>query len=441
MGRLNRDHRFTLYLYGDRLLDDPEELCRWREAFPGMRLQHYWDGPRFRLASTLFGVHPELAPRPVRWLDRRLALPAWKRIAYFERARPRRSRLVRWLWRQPPLSRQVDLFHHNAGLLFPLAARVNVLTIHDLFGYHYREEFPDTYVQVGGGCQLAHLMDLILVPTEYTKRDVIRSLGVPEERVRVTPEAAHAQYRPIEDPRKVRSVLLRHGLADRPYVLYIGAVEERKNVPRLVEAFLRLKQGTPDLAHELVLVGGGEPHVLAEVRKRTGHFEAASQVRNLGFVPFEDLPALLNGADLFAFPSLLEGFGLPPLEAMSCGTPVVSSNYTSMPDVVGDAGLLVDPFEVDEITAAMRRVLTDAELRKALREKGLARAKGFTWERTARLTLEAYEEAWALPQRNGRPPVPADSQTEYGEYLHDFVIRNLIHYTWSDVRWIPPWPM
>jgi glycosyltransferase involved in cell wall biosynthesis len=441
MVRLTRDHRFTFFLYSDRLLDDPADIARWDAEFPRTRRRYYFDGPRFRLLSSLGGVHPERAPAPVRFLDRRVILPAWKRLATWERMRPKRSKLVRWLWRQPPLSWHVDVMHHNAGLLLPLHARVNVLTIHDLFGYHYREDFPDTYQQVGGAFANAHCMDMIIVPTEYTKRDVVKTLGITEDRVRVTPEAAHAQYQPIDDAERVQAVRKKHGLAEFPYLLYIGAIEERKNIYRLVEAFHRLKQAHPHLTHRLVLVGGGEPKVFEAIQKKTGHFESASQVRNLGFVAFDELPALLNGADVFVFPSLLEGFGLPPLEAMSCGTPVISSNYTSLPDVVGDAGILVDPYQVDDITTAMYRVLTDSDLRRELRAKGLARAKSFTWENTARLTLSAYEDAWKRSLAEGPIARPEHHETEYGEYLRDFVIRNLIHYTWSDVRWIPPWPM
>jgi glycosyltransferase involved in cell wall biosynthesis len=244
-------------------------------------------------------------------------------------------------------------------------------------------------------------MDIILTYSEHTKQDAVATLGIDAEIIRVTPLAAHEQFRPLEDQHQVRAVLEKHGLTKHPYVLNIGTLEPRKNITRLLEAFHRLKQQDYALEHELVLVGAkGDLH---EAIWETLHrLQLEAQVRWLGHVPFEDLPALLNGADLFVYPSLYEGFGLPPLEALSCGTPVVASSSTSLPEVVGDAGVLVDPLSVEQLAEAMRRVLTDAPLRAALRDKALRRAQTFSWEKTARLTLAAYEEAWARSRERRR---------------------------------------
>src|SRR5262249_49559878 len=185
----------------------------------------------------------------------------------------------------------------------------------------------------------------------------------------------------------------------RPYVLTVGTVEPRKNHARLIEAFHRLKQGGELPQHLLVMVGGKGwiyDAVFATVRR----LGLEAEVRWLGYVPFEDLPVLMSGAELFVYPSLYEGFGLPPLEAMACGAAVVASNTTSLPEVVGDTGLLIDPTSVDDLAAAMRCVLMDPELRRRLRHKALERAQTFTWERTARLTRAAYEEAWVRHQQS-----------------------------------------
>jgi glycosyltransferase involved in cell wall biosynthesis len=246
-------------------------------------------------------------------------------------------------------------------------------------------------------------MDVILTYSEHTKRDVVETLGVEAERIHVAPLAAHEQYRPDLDPERLREVLGRHGLGGRPYVIYAGLVGARKNLARLVEAFHILRQEAPSLGHRLVLAGGAfqmsEP-IFEAIRA----LRMEGDVKWLGFVPFEDLPYLLGGAELFAFPSLYEGFGLPPLEAMACGTPVVCSSASSLPEVVGDAGLLFDPYRVNEMAESMHRVLADGGLRAELGRKGLERARLFSWEKTARLTLAAYEEAFARAGGGGAPP-------------------------------------
>jgi glycosyltransferase involved in cell wall biosynthesis len=204
--------------------------------------------------------------------------------------------------------------------------------------------------------------------------------------VMVIPEAANARYRQL-DPDAVAPALGRYGV-EPPYILYVGSLEKRKNLPRLLQAYARLRQDLP--GWKLVIVG-------ARKWKSAPIFDTLSRlglepyVHFTGFVEEDDLPALYNGADLFCFPSLYEGFGLPVLEAMACGTPVVTSSTSSLPEVAGEAALLVDPYDVEAIAAAMRRVLSDPELAQDLRARGLARAAQFTWERTARETIAVYE--------------------------------------------------
>lgn len=209
----------------------------------------------------------------------------------------------------------------------------------------------------------------------------------------MTPAATYkinTQYCLI-DASKVRSVLACYGI-HFPYILYVGSDAARKNLARLLEAYAQLC----DWSSQWRLVIGG-------VRSwKSGPFFTAVQQLNLAerlhfieFVEEEDLPALYNGADLFVFPSLYEGFGLPVLEAMACGTPVVTSNTASLPEVAGDAAVLVDPYNVDEMAAAICRVLADKALAATLRYKGLARVRKFSWERTAQQTAAVYEKVLA----------------------------------------------
>jgi glycosyltransferase involved in cell wall biosynthesis len=256
-------------------------------------------------------------------------------------------------------------------------------------------------------------------------------LGIEPELIHVTPLAAHEQYRPIEDHEEVRSVLARYELAGRPYIIHVGTLEPRKNLCRLVAAFHDLKQQERGLEHQLLLVGetGWMYEPIFETIQR---LRLESQVRWLDYVPFEDLPALLNGADLMVYPSLYEGFGLPPLEAMSCGTPVVTSNTTSLPEVVGDAGILVDPERKEDIAGAMWRVISDQTLQATLRAKGFTRAKEFSWERTARSTLAAYEEAYRSARQRSRPrPRGGNLKTKCWRAMREWVVVKTIDDVWE----------
>jgi glycosyltransferase involved in cell wall biosynthesis len=175
-------------------------------------------------------------------------------------------------------------------------------------------------------------------------------------------------------------------------VLAVGNLEPRKNLVRLVRAYAALRQSGA-ISHQLVIVGQAhwQGSVVSREAKELG---LAGEVVFTGYVPTDDLVALYNAATTFVYPSLYEGFGLPILEAMSCGTPVITSNVASMPEVAGEAALLINPRSVEDLAQALGRVLADETLRYELEEKGLHQASQFSWEQTARLTLQAYEEAW-----------------------------------------------
>jgi glycosyltransferase involved in cell wall biosynthesis len=232
--------------------------------------------------------------------------------------------------------------------------------------------------------------DRVIADSAHTRDDAVRLLGVAPERVTVIHLAAGAAFRPSADPDADRRRLAaRYGLRF-PYVLYVGTTNPRKNLSRLLDAFAAARRRA-DLPHALVLVGDpGFAHgaVLAQI-ERLGLRDA---VLLPGFTEEDDMPAIYAAADLLAFPSLYEGFGLPVLEAMSAGCPVLTSPVSSLPEVAGDAAILADPTSVEEIAAGLERGLTDRDLRARLVERGLVRAAGFSWGRAAAEHLRLYRE-------------------------------------------------
>jgi glycosyltransferase involved in cell wall biosynthesis len=196
------------------------------------------------------------------------------------------------------------------------------------------------------------------------------------------------QFKPVADEDVRQGVLARYGI-DRPYLLYVGGINARKNIARLFEAYAQVRATHPDV---ILVVAGKRQWQTGEIDAAFRRFNLEDQVHFTGYVDDRDLPALYSAAELFVFPSLYEGFGLPPLEAMACGTPVVTSNASSLPEVVGDAALTVDPYDVDGLAAAIKHALTDEDLRVELRRRGVARAAQFTWQRAARETLAVYAQ-------------------------------------------------
>ena len=234
--------------------------------------------------------------------------------------------------------------------------------------------------------RVAERARLVITNSEYSKWEIVRYLGIPASRIRVTPLAASAAFRPIAGP--LREEVLKRFKLDKPYVLYVGNLEPRKNLKRLLQAFARLEGR--DL--ELVIVGNRwyRGNDAEEAAKSLG---IHNRVRFPGYVDREDLPALYSGALAFIYPSLLEGFGLPVIEAMACGTPVITSNNSSLKEIAVDAALLVDASSTRSIQQALEDVIRDESLRKTLAEKGILRASTYSWQATAALTLDAYREA------------------------------------------------
>ena len=282
-----------------------------------------------------------------------------------------------------------DLIHFPANVGGLFGKTPTVLTVHDLSFFRdprwYRWERAFYYRQ---SVRLTvRRAARILADSEATAADLREYLGVPDERIAVIPLGCGPEFNP-DTKQDTPGLRERMQLPGR-FLLFVGTLEPRKNVAQLIEAFDRIADGIPQ---DLVVAGreGWKTGPIHEALNRARH---RGRIHLPGFVAHEDLPTLLRMADAFVFPSVCEGFGLPPLEAMACGTPVLTSNISSLPEVTGDAAVLVDPVSVDAIADGLNRVSTDDALREELRSRGIERAAGFTWRRTAELTREAYERA------------------------------------------------
>ena len=229
--------------------------------------------------------------------------------------------------------------------------------------------------------------DRLIAISNSTRADVIRLLRVDPRKVAATPLAASPRFRPL--PRDaVSEVCARYGLVPDRYIYYVGVLEPRKNVPLLLEAFAGIAAELPDIA---LVIAGKKGWMYDEIFARVAALGLQERVHFLGHIPEEDLIGLYNGARVSVYPSLYEGFGLPVLEAMQCGSPVITTNVSSMPEVAGDAALLVGPTDRVALESALRETLGNDALARSLSERGLRRAESFSWERCARETLQVYE--------------------------------------------------
>ena len=229
----------------------------------------------------------------------------------------------------------------------------------------------------------------VIAVSEFTKRDAIRLYGLRDDKITVIYEGVHPRF-VLSSPAQVAAIRRTYHLPEH-VILYTGTIEPRKNLARLLEAYARLRS-QPGLPGDLKLVIVGKKGWLYQpFFDRLGQLGLQDEVIFPGFVPGEDLPALYGAANVFAYPSLFEGFGLPVLEAMACGTPVVCSTSSSLPEVAGDAALLVDPADTAGLANALQRVLSDSSLRSSLSARGTMQAARFTWEQAARATVAVYE--------------------------------------------------
>lgn len=288
------------------------------------------------------------------------------------------------------LPHPLDVFH-SPDFIPPRKTRApNVITVHDLaFLLYPRFLTPDAARYYGQIDPASRSAAHIIAVSQSTKRDVTKLLGVPDSQVSVIYEAAHSSARPLDKPEARKHVHEKFGIAE-DFILFVSTIEPRKNLPTLLAAYSKLRDQYKSKAR--LVVAGHKGWLTEEVDAAIEKYRLAEQVCFLGSVPTSELAYLYNAARVFALPSFYEGFGLPPLEAMASGTPVIVSNVSSLPEVVGDAGILIDPNDVDGWTVALHRVLTENELHDEMAAKGLKRAKLFSWERAARETLNVYKK-------------------------------------------------
>lgn len=299
------------------------------------------------------------------------------------------------------LAGQVDVFHAG-DYLWPSGGQVpTVLSVLDLT----TELFPEHHARVNRWRHRRKLRwaereaDRVVAISESTKRDLVRHRLIDPDRIDVVPLARGTTTGgKAASPADVARVRRKFGLGDSPYILTVGTIEPRKNHVRLIEAFGRISDAFPDLR---LVIAGGPGWLMGAIERALEQSPAADRIHRLGFTEAEDMPALYEGATLFAYPSLYEGFGLPLLEAMAAGVAVVTSRASSLPEVAGDAALLVDPESTDDLAEGLRRLLNDDTLRRRLVEAGRRREAEFTWRRTAELTLASYRRA-IHDHRNGR---------------------------------------
>lgn len=379
------DARETFVLSGNLQGRFFPDLLKRRGLLPGLQ-------SRSRLVLSFdgrIGVHaPWLADGPAGWLTRKidgrvmLAVNDW---------------VERLAMRGP-----VDVFHHTSVLRVPLnSARRHIVTIYDLS----TRLFPDAHLAVNIAAWervftfARERADLVIADSESARNDAIEHLGLSPDRVRAIPLAARASLLRESPATKAdaEARLARFGLAPGVrFVLAVGTLEPRKNLPRLIEAFARLMAGNSNHKDALLVLTGSVNRgaaAIEEALKR--HNLGEERVVRTGYVSDAELAALYQGCACFAYPSLYEGFGLPVLEAMALGAPVVTSNVSSLPEVAGDAALLVDPSDVDALAHALERVLSDDALAADLRSRGRLRAAQFSWERCADEHVRLYHEVAA----------------------------------------------
>jgi glycosyltransferase involved in cell wall biosynthesis len=294
----------------------------------------------------------------------------------------------------PLACRRLDLAHvpYFASPLFPPVP--TVVTVHDLIPLllpAYRGS-PLVRLYTRLVAAAARRAEAIITVSQASKRDIVRCLRIPPERIHVTYEAAGDAFRPTENKVQLKVVCQKYALPER-YLLYLGGFDQRKNLSTLLRAFAMLVNRQPQV--RLVIAGrlsGRDSPLFPDPRRLAGELGIEEKVIFTGWVPEEDKPALLSGATAFVFPSLYEGFGLPPLEALACGTPVIASNCSSLPEVVGEGGILVEPTDVKALAEAMEVLLVDDALRAELRKRALAQAARFSWQQTAVVTLTVYRK-------------------------------------------------
>ena len=285
----------------------------------------------------------------------------------------------------------LDLFHATDFVLAPCDARRKLLTIHDLaFLFYPDAAMPSLHrylnVVVPRSVQRS---DHILADSFNTARDLHEQWRVPNEKITVVQGAVdHARFQPVADLAQQQAARNKYKIGDRPFIFALSRLEPRKNFARLIDAFA-LARHEANLPHRLV-IGGGKGWLYESIFAKVKELGLEEQVLFTGFIADDDLPALFSAAEFFAYPSLYEGFGLPILEALACGAPVLTADNSCLPEAGGEGALYVKATDTANIAEGLIKLATDSHLRQQLRTAGLAHAAQFTWERSARQLLEAY---------------------------------------------------
>jgi glycosyltransferase involved in cell wall biosynthesis len=298
---------------------------------------------------------------------------------------------VPWILRRE----RPDVYHAPHYVLPPAVRCRSVVTIHDCIHLMFPQYLPNKAAYAYARASMwaaARRSDRILTVSEASKRDILSLFNVKPEKIVVVYNAIDEHFSTTPSEEHVARIRERYQL-DHKFVLYVGNIKPHKNLVRLIEAFSELRRTHDDLK---LLIIGDEISKLPALRRAVHRHKLHKHVRFLGYLKDDTLTVLYRLASVFVFPSLYEGFGLPPLEAMASGTPVVTSNVSSLPEVTGDAAVLVDPYDVDSIGNGIRRILDDPRLAEELRIKGLKRAREFSWERSVEKTQRVYREVAAV---------------------------------------------
>lgn len=288
----------------------------------------------------------------------------------------------------------IDIYHTPNYFAFPSKKARIIYTVYDLIPFLYPEFLPQFYKSnfiIIAKCffrKLFEKADLIITISENTKNDLINYMNIKEEKIKVVYLASRENFYPIKDKTLIKPVLDEYKI-NSPYILFIGTLEPKKNLPLLIEAYSKL----PDKIKKdyLLVLAGNKGWKYDNIFKKIKELNLYNRVIHTDYIPEEKLPLLLNGATLLVYPSLYEGFGLPPLEAMSCGIPVITSNNSSLPEIIGDAGIMIDPKDVNQLTESMSFLLENPQQREKLSKLGIKRSKNFSWDKVAYQTMEVYK--------------------------------------------------
>ncbi|MDF2884398.1 MAG: glycosyl transferase [Clostridiaceae bacterium] len=265
-----------------------------------------------------------------------------------------------------------------------------VITLHDVIPYRMPETVSDKYLKIFSEeiPNIIPLCDGIITVSEFSKMDIIKSFGIPADKIYVTHLASEDIYKPMNKT-MCKNYLNKFYSINSKFILYVGGFSPRKNIIGLIDAFSKVCRQLKDL--NLIILG---KHGLSYdlYKSHAAKLNISDKVLFPGFAPLEHMPIFYNASELFVYPSFYEGFGLPPIEAMACGVPVIASNITSLPEVLGDSALLINPNDIDCLAQSMYNVLTDNNLKCSLINKGLLRASSFSWVKTAKETLNSYSK-------------------------------------------------